>query len=259
MAFECVEICGFDIAVATQSEIVDYIVDQARSAKGGWLITVNSDHLRQCQSDLGVRDLLMDSDVLVADGMPLVWASCLRGKSLPERVAGSDLIWSLSMAASIANLPIFLLGGDDGVAEGASVVLKEKIPELSISGVYCPPFGFENSEFELSRIRGEIISAGCTAICFVALSFPRQDYLIQKLRSDFAGVWFIGVGISFSYISGAVPRAPLWMRRIGLEWLHRLVFDFRRLFFRYVWFGIPFVLGLLLSSVRSRLMVSRDV
>jgi exopolysaccharide biosynthesis WecB/TagA/CpsF family protein len=176
--------------------------------------------------------------------MPLIWASRLQGTPLPQRIAGSDLISSLSATAATRGRSVFLLGGAPGTADKAAVVLKTATPSLNIVGTHCPPIGFESSDAELKKI---VIALKQTKpdIIFVALGSPKQEYLIQRFRQLLPGSWWLGVGISFSFLCGEVKRAPRWLQKIGLEWMHRLAQDPRRLFHRYVVVGIPFGLSML--------------
>src|SRR5205814_2356798 len=105
----------------------------------------NLDHLRRLRRDEALRELYGTAGLVLADGMPLIWAARLQGTPLPQRVPGSGLIWSLSQAAAEAGRSIFLLGGDPGTADEAARTLKERNPQVRIAGTDCPEFGFENS------------------------------------------------------------------------------------------------------------------
>jgi N-acetylglucosaminyldiphosphoundecaprenol N-acetyl-beta-D-mannosaminyltransferase len=180
-----------------------------------------------------------------------VWASRIAGASLPERVAGSDMIWSISEAASRRRQSIFLLGGEPGVAERAARVLKEHYGALEIAGTMCPPVGFEQDARELDRIQRHLTEVA-PQIVFVGLGFPKQDLLIACLRRSLPCASFIGVGISLSFVAGEVQRAPSWTHGLGLEWLYRLLQEPQRLVRRYLLEGAPFALRLLSSAMRHR-------
>lgn len=241
----------------TESETVDVIVGRAQAGVGGWLITPNLDHLRVFQRSQETRDFCEQATLVVADGMPLIWASRLQDTPLPERVAGSYLISSVTAAAAAAGLPVFFLGGDEGVAERAAEKLRSEHPALHVAGTHFPPMGFESDEVELQRIEDALLRAG-PAIVVVGLPFPKQERLIQHLRGLMPDVWFLGLGISMGFVSGDARRAPAWTHRAGLEWSYRLLQDPARLFERYVKRGIPFALRMLaactLRGVARRLV-----
>jgi N-acetylglucosaminyldiphosphoundecaprenol N-acetyl-beta-D-mannosaminyltransferase len=179
--------------------------------------------------------------------MPLIWASRLQGTPLPERVSGSHIIWSIPRAAAERGRSVFLLGGAPGAADACAQVLRSRFPALVITGTYCPPFGFENSDAEMAKIR-EAVAASPADIVFVALSFPKGERLIERIRAAAPRAWWIGVGISFSFVAGDVKKAPRWLQVAGLEWMHRLVQEPRRLARRYLVDGLPFAARLLTGS-----------
>jgi exopolysaccharide biosynthesis WecB/TagA/CpsF family protein len=189
--------------------------------------------------------------------MPLVWASRLQGTPLPQRVAGSDLISSLSAAAASQGRSVFLRGGDPGTAERASTILRDRYPQLRVAGTFCPPLGFEKDEAELARV-AEALKKAQPDIVYVALGSPKQERLIDRLRRVLPRAWWLGVGVSFSFLCGEVRRAPLWMRKWGLEWVHRLLQEPRRLFRRYIVVGLPYATFMLmlaaLKGVPTRLL-----
>ena len=220
-------------------ELVARFVEGARAGRGGWIVTPNLDILRQYVASGEARELILNTTLRVADGLPIVWASRIAGTQLPERVPGSDLVLTLPEAAAAAGLSVFLLGGNPGVADAAAARLETMYPRLGDVGSYCPPFGFEDDPEELDRIR-RTLRAARPDLVLVGLGFPKQERVISVLRPELPGAWFAGVGISLSFLAGDQPRAPVILQRAGLEWMHRLWHEPRRLFRRYIVLGIPF-------------------
>lgn len=256
-AYDTMSLFGVEFACITESQSVNWVCDRAASGKGGFVVTANLDHLRRCCVDPGYRELVDGADLVVADGMPLIWASKVQGEPLlPERVAGSSMTITLCERAAQRGLSIYLLGGDEGVAERAAEVLRNRHPGIQIAGCHCPPFGFEKSEQDMDTIR-DGLTAASPDIVLVALGSPKQEKLIRDIRSVCPGACWIGVGISLSFITGDVSRAPEWVQKAGIEWLHRLIQEPKRLFRRYVIQGIPWGLRLMAHSVKARVKKSR--
>jgi N-acetylglucosaminyldiphosphoundecaprenol N-acetyl-beta-D-mannosaminyltransferase len=144
-----------------------------------------------------------------------------------------------------------MLGGEPGTAEAAAEVLVARHPSLRVAGCHCPPFGFERDARALEAIESALLAAQ-PDIVFVAMGFPKSERLSAKLAPMLPRAWWAGVGISFSFLSGQVRRAPPWMQRSGLEWLHRLAQEPKRLGRRYLVYGIPFALRLLGGAALAR-------
>jgi N-acetylglucosaminyldiphosphoundecaprenol N-acetyl-beta-D-mannosaminyltransferase len=245
---------GVRIDVVDEQQARQRILSGLAEGAGGIVVTVNIDHMVRCRRDPTYRSLVDRAELVVADGMPLVWASRLQGTALPERVAGSSV--TLSLAADLAEQgqSLFLLGGNPGVAEAAGRVLAERFSGLRIVGIYCPPFGFEQDQTEMQRIR-EALGATRPDVVYVALGSPKQEWLIDQLRKqlpDLSTAWWLGVGISLSFITGEVLRAPWWVQRLGLEWVHRMAQEPRRLFRRYVIDGMPYTARLMMRCLAAR-------
>jgi exopolysaccharide biosynthesis WecB/TagA/CpsF family protein len=238
---------GVRVHVVSETQCIDRVISELHVGRGGVVVTPNLDHLVRSRRDRNFAAILRDADLAVADGMPLVWASKLSGAPLPERVAGSNLILSISDAAEKHSRSVFLLGGDPGTAVKAAEIMAARYPKLKCVGTYCPPFGFEQIDEEMEQIRTLLIDAA-PDIVFVALGSPKQERLIAELRDILPRSWWLGVGISFSFVAGDVNRAPRWLQKIGLEWLHRLVQEPRRLARRYLVNNLPYAVLLLSSS-----------
>lgn len=242
-----IQILNTSICPLTQAQCVDSIMKALQQGRGGWVVTPNLDHVRRSATDSTYAHAIREAELRVADGMPLIWASRLQGTPLPERVAGSDLIYALSRGLSERKGSVFLLGGDPGTAESSAKVLAQSYPGLAIAGICCPPMGFENDPILFEEIKKQIVDSRADVV-FVALGSPKQEYLIRRLRNLLPRAWWIGVGITFSFVCGNVRRAPRWMQRWGLEWIHRLIQEPRRLAARYLFHGMPFGLKLLVRS-----------
>ena len=247
---------GVRIHALTEAQCVDHVLGQLDTGCGGWMVTVNLDHLRLFSWKPEYAGLCALASLTVADGMPLVWASYLQGTPLPERVTGSNLLWSLTAAAARQGRAIFLLGGSPGTADAAAAVLRQRYSGLNVAGTDCPAAGFENDPRNIAQLVARL-STAAPDIVYVGLGKPKQDLLINQLRAQLPQIWFVGVGISFSFVSGAVFRAPVWMQRLGLEWLYRLAQEPRRLTTRYLVHGLPFAAELLGGAAIQRLKSTR--
>ncbi|QDU34537.1 Putative N-acetylmannosaminyltransferase [Poriferisphaera corsica] len=246
-----IRLYGITIHAISEKDCINYVLNSLDDNRGGWIVTPNLDHLYRLVHDQDFFNLCANADLTVADGMPLVWASRLQRTPLPERIAGSTLTISLSSNAAIRNKKIFLLGGANNTAEKAAANLQRTIDHIEIVGVFSPIIVNNLSDNVLQMIVQQLDVAK-PDIVYVALGSPKQERLIAKLRVRFPSVWFIGVGISFSFIAGDVKRAPSWIQKIGLEWIHRFVQEPRRLAGRYLIRGIPFGMSLLGASLLKR-------
>jgi N-acetylglucosaminyldiphosphoundecaprenol N-acetyl-beta-D-mannosaminyltransferase len=256
-AFDRVHLDGTGFDRITESEVVAVVREAVAAGRGGRIITPNIDILRQAQVNERVRAYLDDADLIVADGMPLVWASKLSGTPLPERVAGSSLIRSLSEGLGRDGRSIFVIGGNPATptaADGATRAaarLAEDCPGLRVAGTLCPEYGFERDEEVYAEFRAAVREASPDLV-FVGLGFPKQEKVITRLRADLPKAWFIGCGAAVNFVAGDVDRAPRWMQRTGLEWAHRLGTEPRRLAGRYLRHDAPYALRLLAGSATRR-------
>jgi N-acetylglucosaminyldiphosphoundecaprenol N-acetyl-beta-D-mannosaminyltransferase len=242
---------GQPIDAVTSTQALARIFTDLSAARGGWVVTPNLDILRRLVLDTDFRQLCSGASLMLADGMPLVWASRLQGTPLPARVAGSDLIWDLAAAAAREDRSMYFLGGNPGAAEGAANLLVRRSPSLRIVGTECPPLGFERDEAYMTGLLARM-HAAAPDIVLVALGCPKQEHVITRLRPHLPRTWFLGVGVTFSFVTGDVRRAPRWLQRLGLEWTHRLIQEPRRLWRRYLVDGLPFAARLLMVSALQR-------
>jgi N-acetylglucosaminyldiphosphoundecaprenol N-acetyl-beta-D-mannosaminyltransferase len=245
-----IELLGLPLAEITSQELVEAVSKALEAGRGGWIITANVDHLAHYRSDEAAARMYHEADFVVADGMPLLWATRLRGTPLPGRVAGADLVWSLAGAAAGSGFSLYLLGGAPGAAEKAEARFRARFPGLHIAGVSSPQVSAVPTGDELEAIRTELERTRPDLV-YVALGAPKQERLIQHLRPLFPGIWWVGVGVSLSFVAGEIKRAPVWMQRVGLEWFHRLLQEPRRLASRYLARNLPFAARLLVQSWRE--------
>jgi N-acetylglucosaminyldiphosphoundecaprenol N-acetyl-beta-D-mannosaminyltransferase len=144
-----------------------------------------------------------------------------------------------------------LLGGAPAVAPLAAERLLERFPGLRIAGHHCPPFGFLDDSSQMTLLSREVRRAE-PDIVFVGLPSPTAELVIAQLQPVLPRTWFLGLGVSLSFVSGDVRRAPRWTQRLGLEWLWRLYQEPLRLFRRYLVEGLPFAFSLLVGAMLSR-------
>jgi N-acetylglucosaminyldiphosphoundecaprenol N-acetyl-beta-D-mannosaminyltransferase len=242
---------GVQAHAITERQCVALVAEAWREGRGGWLHTMNLDHLRMIQANLFFPDGTPEADLRVCDGITLVWASRLQGTPVPERVTGSDLIRSLTEAAAADKRSVFFLGGNPGSAEGAAAQLQTEFPGFIVAGTLCPDFGFEKDPDALRQIT-QALCAAKPDLVYVAVGSPKSERLIQDWKKLMPAAWWASIGISFSFVTGEVKRAPRWMQVSGLETPHRLIQEPRRLAKRYLVYGLPFAARLFFHSLRQR-------
>jgi len=191
------------------------------------------------QSNDQFRDAYAGADLVLADGWPVVWASRKLGQPLPGLVPGSDLVPALFQAASESTgqgggrpLRVFLLGAAAGVAARAARRIENDWPGVEVVCEYSPPLGFEYDDEETTFILGRIADAR-PDVLVVGLGAPKQELWVHQHQARIEARVALCVGATIDFLAGQRRRAPLWMRRIKLEWLHRMLSEPRRLVRRY--------------------------
>jgi len=178
--------------------------------------------------------VLRRAELVVADGMPLVWLSRLLGTPLPERVAGSDLVPMIAERAAREHRKLYFLGGTEENTRRAAEVLRAKYPGLEIAGVDTPFVKLDAPDAaELDREICRRINDSGASILLVGFGNPKQELWLERNRRGLDCGIAIGVGGTFNFLAGAVKRAPEWMRRSGTEWIYRIIQEPGRLWKRY--------------------------
>lgn len=247
---------GVRFDLLTEREVVQHVVREALSDRGGSIVTPNIDICRQVSKNPEIAPLVEGATLVVPDGMPLLWAAKVRGTPFPERVTGSSLIFTLTEEAAAAGLSVYFLGGAPGVPEAAATNLAHRHQGLNVAGTHSPHIGFDQSADGMLNVRARL-SEAVPDIVYVGLGFPKQERLIASLASAMPATWFVGCGAAIAFAAGTVPRAPVWMQRSGLEWLHRLLLEPQRLSRRYLLNDAPFALGLLRTAAVHRVLSSQ--
>ncbi len=188
--------------------------------------TVNPEFVMRAQNDGDFARVLGSAELCLADGTGVVWAARRLGCSLRDPVAGVDLVEPLAAMCARRGFRLFLLGAMPGVAEELAVKLRAAYPRLAVTAHGGAPDAAHDAETL------QLINAQRCDVLLVAYGAPAQEMWIDRLRNRLGVAVAVGVGGAFDYLTGRVPRAPAWMRRAGLEWLHRLVrqpWRFRRM------------------------------
>ena len=232
-AHDRIRIGGLPIDVLTFGQAMDAVESLIVSRAGGSVFTPNVDHVVQFAEDARLRTAYEGATLSLADGMPIVWASRLLGKPLPEKVSGSDLVMPLLQRAATRGWRVFLLGGAEGVAEAARSRLEVDAPGLNVVGTMSPRIDLDEPAERRAPVV-EAVRATSPDLVLVAFGAPKQELFIAEVREALRPAVLLGIGASLDFIAGVVPRAPGWMSRHGLEWAFRLAREPRRLWRRYL-------------------------
>lgn len=199
-----------------------------------FVVTPNVDHIVKVQTDIGLQAAYKKAALIVTDGKPVVWAASCLGVNIPGTVPGSDLVPAIFDFAQTNNKPIkiFLLGAMPGVADRAKIAIHQQWPLVSVVGTLSPPFGFDKLAADSNAIC-QLINESGAELLVLGLGAPKQELWITEYAAQLSVKVALCVGATIDFLAGEKPRAPIWMRKFGLEWLHRLLSEPKRLAKRY--------------------------
>lgn len=235
-----ITILNTTIDVLNVQETINLVEEYVKQKEPLHLMGVNADKINELNENERLKQIVNSCGIINADGASVILASRFLGKSLPERVAGIDLMQDLIAMSAERGYSIYLLGARQEIVEKTANVLLEVHPGLKIVGIHNGYF----SEEEWNKI-SEDIKEKQPYFVFVGITSPLKEYLIEYLQEDGNNCVFMGVGGSFDVISGNIQRAPMWMQKANIEWLFRVIQEPRRLFKRYFVGNLQFIFSVL--------------
>jgi N-acetylglucosaminyldiphosphoundecaprenol N-acetyl-beta-D-mannosaminyltransferase len=242
------EVLGVRVDAVQIPEVVSRMEEWIRRRDACRYIAVTDMHsLMHAQHAVCFKKILLDADLVVPDGFPLVWLGRRKGLALRRRVYGPELMERFCKESPAKGYRHFFYGGAPGVAEDLSIRLSARFPGLQIAGACCPPFRPLTQQEDEEVV--SMINSAHADVVWVGLGAPKQERWMSEHRGRLKAPVLVGVGAAFDFHAGRVAQAPLWMREHGLEWLFRLSREPARLWRRYLIYGTQFVALVLLESL----------
>jgi len=228
--FHRVNVLGCPFDAISFDETVDCIREAIVEDSPLQIVPGSIDFIIKARRDPDYADVLRGADLVIADGKPIVWFASLLGDPIRGRVSGTDLVWNCAEVSQELNCPVALLGGMGDTATRAAKTMMMRFPRARLHVINTPyPLTSEQSSVLTERVR----SLGCK-IVLIALGAPRQERWVRRYMHETGANVGIGIGSAFDIICGDRQRAPRWMQDAGMEWLHRMLQEPRRLGKRYL-------------------------
>lgn len=216
----------------TMDETVNEIDKMISDNKNSYIVAINADVVMKIEQDEYLKQITDNADMVLVDGKPLVWISKWHKRPVKAKISGSDLVPVLCRHSAENGYSIFIIGGQEGIADKAKQNLEKQYPKIKIVGTYAPPFGFEKNQTELSKIN-EMISKAKPDLLIACFGCPKQEKWIYENYRKYDAKVSICAGATVDFLAGNVSRAPKWMSEHGLEWLYRFFQEPKRMFKRY--------------------------
>ena len=221
------------ISCLSFSEAVNAICELANGKlRGNFVVTPNIQHIAELGRNAEFREAYSEASLILPDGWPIVTAARLLGTPCPERVAGSDLLPAVSIEAADRGLKVGFVGGQPGAASRAAAKLADNHPGLVVAITYEAPFGFDRSP-DLTNSVLDAVASAAPDILFLGFGAPRQEIFALRYRDRLGAGVIVCVGAAIDFAAGVRPRAPKAIRKLGLEWLFRILTEPKRLGPRY--------------------------
>jgi exopolysaccharide biosynthesis WecB/TagA/CpsF family protein len=243
--FPTIEILGIPFARLDVASALDEVERLYNRDEPAMVAHVNVHTVNLASEDRAYRDVLRSADMVLNDGKGVMLAARLLGERFPIDLNGNFFSPLVLQRAVARNWKVYFLGAKPGVADHAAALLRAKIPGLEIVGVRDGHFSAAEEDAVVAEIR-----ASGAGVVMVGMGNPLQERWLHRRLADTGARLGIGVGAFFDFQTGHVPRAPHWMQRLGIEWVHRLVKEPRRMWKRYL-VGNPKFLARVLRSRRT--------
>jgi N-acetylglucosaminyldiphosphoundecaprenol N-acetyl-beta-D-mannosaminyltransferase len=243
-------VLGVGVHAVNMASAVQTIANAVVTRSKGYVCATGVHGIMEAQRNASLRAVLSRALLVVPDGMPTVWMGRLQGLRRMRRIFGPDLMLAVIGDPALRHYSHFLYGGDYGVAQELEASLRRHYPKIQIAGTYTPPFRplnhTEAAELQktVDRLRPDIV--------WVGLSTPKQEKFMAEYLPHLNTTVMIGVGAAFDFHTGRLKDSPVWIKQLGLQWLHRLLQEPRRLWKRYLLNNPAFLVNALLQVTNMR-------
>lgn len=245
------KVLGIPVEPLDMESALARIQEECEERRKGYVCLIGVHGIMEAQRNHELAQVYARATLMVPDGTPTVWVGRWQGFHDMQRVAGPDLMLEVFRRKEFAQRTHFLYGGKQGVAEALAASLTRRFPWVRIIGTYTPPFRDLNEEEENSLVTR--LHALKPDMIWVGISTPKQERFMMRILPLLESCLMFGVGAAFDFHTGRIKDAPQWVKRAGLQWLHRLMQDPRRLFWRYLRNNSAFLwhIALQLTGLRS--------
>lgn len=233
-------VLGIQIDALNWEDALSRLLAWGRERQSRYVAISNVHVVVTATRDAAYSAVINTADMATPDGEPVAWMLRRLGFAEQTRISGPDLMWALCERCAAKGMPVYFYGSTEATLASLETHLHEALPDLAIAGLESPPFRALTVEEDVAAV-ARINDSGA-GIVFVGLGCPKQEFWMAAHRGRVNAV-MIGVGAAFDFHAGLVRRAPRWMREHGLEWMHRLWSEPRRLWRRYLVTNTLFVLG----------------
>ena len=244
------DVLGVRVSAIGMEKAVELALRSIQSGRNGYVCVSGVHGVMEAQADASFRSILNGAFLNLPDGMPMTWVGRFQGHKKMDRVFGPDFMKMLCQASVGSGYRHFLYGGAPGVAEELKQSLERMAPGLLVIGTYTPPFRPLTHEEEEDLFN--LLRESQPHIVWVGLSTPKQERFMAQYALRMPPSLMIGVGAAFDYHTGRISDSPLWVKRAGMQWLHRLLQDPRRLWRRYLRNNPAFLWKIGLQTLRQR-------
>ena len=220
------------------------------TSKSAYICMTGVHGVMEAQSDAHLRSILNQAFINAPDGMPMSWVGWLQGHKQMDRVYGPDFMANLCQLSVRKGYRHYLYGGQPGVAQALKIALQTRFPGLQVAGTYTPPFRSLTPNEEADLLHD--VQNAKPDILWVGLSTPKQECFMAEYVDRLHVPLLVGVGAAFDFHTGRIDDAPAWIKRVGLQWLHRLLQDPGRLWKRYLRNNPVFVWRIMLQLFKLR-------
>jgi N-acetylglucosaminyldiphosphoundecaprenol N-acetyl-beta-D-mannosaminyltransferase len=240
-----VNVLGVGVHAVSMQNVATILDSHIRTNTKGYVCLIGVHGIMEIQRDSTLRSVFAEAVLVAPDGMPTVWMGHLQGFPAMQRVFGPDLMLEIIGRPEFRDCVHFFCGGAPGVAERLRKEMMHRFPWAKIAGTYTPPFRQMTSKEESDLF--EQVHSLQPDIIWVGLSTPKQELFMARYLPMLDTKLMIGVGAAFLFHTGAIRDSPAWVKRAGLQWVHRLMQEPTRLWKRYLINNPLFILFVLLQ------------